>query len=62
MEAVVFGAFVQIPLPLWLSNHCTWSLYICVLGEMICLIKLVIHHHLFSLKYMAAVLSMPKDV
>lgn len=29
---------------------------------MICLIKLVIHHHLFSLKYMAAVLSMPKDV
>lgn len=49
-------------LPLWLSNHCTWSLCICVLGEMICLIKLVIHHHLFLLKYMAAVLSMPKDV
>lgn len=63
MEAVVFGGFVQTPPPPpRLLNLSTWSLYICVLGEMICLIKLVIHHHLLLLKYMAAVLSMPKDV
>lgn len=29
---------------------------------MICLIKLVTHHHLLFLKSLAAVLSMPEDV
>lgn len=47
---------------LLLLNHCTWSLYIFILGEMICLIKPVIHHHLFSLKYVAILLSLQANV
>lgn len=64
MKAVVFGAFVLniFFFPLVLLNHCTWSLYIFVLGEMICLIKPVIHHHLFPLKYMAILLSLQANV
>lgn len=48
----MFRAFVlNVFFFLLLPNHYTWSLYIFILGEMICLIKPVIHHHLFSKIY-----------
>lgn len=62
MKAVVFGAFVL----KFFFSVAAESLHLefvyFILGEMICLIKPVIHHHLFPLKYMAILLSLQANV